>query len=131
VKPAAKKLQLDPDALPPPKAEKQGSSLVWLPWAITGAFAAAATTTGILTLQARSSEESLQDQSRASRQEYEDARSKVERLALMTDILVGLTAASGATALYITLKSSKAERATSATLQIRPVPAGLSLRGQF
>jgi hypothetical protein len=108
-----------PPAPPPPPPERE---VPWIAWGVTGALFAGAVTTGILALSAHSEQTELKESLGATRAKLDDADSKVQTWAIVTDVLTGATLAAAGVSLYLTLKppSSSDDGAGQATLVIRP-----------
>jgi hypothetical protein len=121
----------EPLASEPEPTPKSGSKAPLVAWTVTGALAVATATTGILTLSAQRDENALKGRVDVRRSEFEDARSKVSRFALVTDVLFGLTAVSAGVSIYLTLTPSKKREQTARTIELRPLPSGVLVRGTF
>ena len=111
-------------------------------WAVTGGLAAGAVVTGVLTLGASSELKSLRTSEAPTWRGLEDARSKTQTLALVTDILTGCAVVAGGVSLYFTLAGASspgtkpsAPRAAGAlsrpTVSVGVTPGGATLLGNF
>lgn len=123
-------------AAPPPAAHPRAASQpsrapVYVSWTVTAGLAAATTVVGLLAVDAMSDLDDARKRIPATRAELDAAESKMNRLALTTDILAGATVLAAATALYFTL--SKPSEGTSATgsTRIGFGPAALNFEHRF
>jgi len=101
----------------------------WIAWGVTGALAAGTLTTGIIALGAHSDQTELKESMGASRAELDDADSKVQTWALVTDVLAAATVVSAGVSLYLTLKPPSGQEAVQTTIVIQP--RGVSARVSF
>ncbi len=122
-----------PSPAPAPQAEQpadQGgeSRVPWLAWGVTGALAVGTGVTGGLALSAHGEEQELQQKDGVTKSELEDARSNVERWALVSDVLLAATVVSAGVSLYLTLEPSEDESAPAALIV---APNGIAARYRF
>ena len=110
----------------------------WLGWALTGAFAAGATVTGVLALSANSSLESDRGNLDVSASEVSSQASKVQTLAIVTDCLAGAALITGGISLWLTLRSPAEpegavgpKQARVNALQVGFGPSGISMKAAF
>jgi hypothetical protein len=122
----------------PGRLETGGSSRGALPWALWGGaalLAGGAAVTGVLALGAsKDFDEAKGAPLRPGEDDrYDDARAKMTRLSVATDVLAGLALVTGGAALYFTLKPSRApaESARAPALSAGVGPGGLLVRGAF
>lgn len=116
----------------PPK-----SPVPWICWGITAALAGAATTTGVLALNAASDYDDVRGQfnpnAAAQKSALESADSKAAGFALATDILIGAAAVSAGVSIYFTIRppktSAKADKGERVSLV--PTGRGAGLRYSF
>jgi tetratricopeptide (TPR) repeat protein len=113
---------------PRPRVDPTRREVPWLAWGVTGALGAATVITGALALGAHGDERDAQLRQGVTRDELDGARSKVERLALTTDILLASTLLASGTSLYLTLRPAAPKEGQTA-LQVSP--GFISLRRTF
>ncbi len=104
-------------------------------WAGTGAFAAAAVVTGVLTLRAQGDLRDRRDEFVGDRSALDGDAKKVKNLALATDVLGGLAIAGAAVATVFTLRAAgsgpeapRVEKGAGLRLDVGPTGAWLSGR---
>lgn len=110
---------------PPPDAPPDEAGAPWFGWVMTGVFAAAATTTGVLALSADGSLSDKRDQVGADPGELDSEASRVRTLAIVTDALIAATLITGGITLWMSLDSAEDPRGDQ---QARQRPAGYSRR---
>jgi hypothetical protein len=103
----------------------------WLAWSITGAFAAGSAITGVLALKAHSDQDSTKNRLGVTESDLSSANSKVQHLALATDILLGATAVAGGISLYFTLRSPSPSNPTADQAQLTLLPGRVTARIPF
>jgi len=124
-------------ALPAPTSHASEHSVPWLGWALTGAFAAGATVTGVLALHANSSLADDRNRLEVSNADISSKATKVRTLATVTDGLAAAAVIAGGVSLWLTLGSSGGESdashhgATAKRLQIGLGPSELLMKGAF
>jgi hypothetical protein len=110
-----------------------GNTTVWIGVAATGLLAAGAATTGVLALLAHDDYKKQLDAFPGSASAVDDARSKMNTLALVTDVLGAATVVAGGVTLYLALSrgssASRPHQTGSVELIVRP--RGASLGWQF
>lgn len=130
---------------PADSGEQGRNTVAWTFGGIAAALAVGSLVTGVMALQAeREFEDAVQasgtsssiEQRVAAVAEGEDAASRANGLAVTSDILLGLTAASGTVALVVWLTSTrKQDNRTDRSVQVQPVlgrtAAGMTLQGRF
>lgn len=117
-----------PKPAPSRAAEPPSRAPIYAGLAVTGALAAAATVTGVLSLGAKSDLDAELDKVPGTRGDIDDARSRARTLALATDVLAGAAVvAAGVTVVLVLVRPSAREAAVR--LEIGPGSAGL--RGRF
>lgn len=105
---------------------------VYVSWSVTAALATATTVVGILAVGAMSDLDNERGRVPTTRARIDEADSKMMRLAVATDILAGLTAIAGATALYFTLSKPSTESSSrEGGLHIGFGPTALRLEHRF
>ncbi len=132
--PPASETQPPPDTNTPPNASASADSSSSAPtvaWIITGLLVAGTATTGILALGASNDLQTQRDEPGASRQSLNDAQSKTQSLALVTDVLGAAALVAGGVSLYLTLSSPSDEPASDAKVGLRVAPTGLLVDGTF
>lgn len=102
-------------------------------WSATGALAVATGITGVLALGASSDLSSKLDTFGATRAEVDDARSKTRTLALVTDVLLGVTVAAAGASLYFTLSGGpeSSQEAGAPSLRVGVGLSSLTFAGTF
>ena len=124
--------QASTSKLPPPTREptmepdRGMGTPFWVSLAATGVFAAGSGACGLLALNAESDNDDQLNSSNASKSELEDSKSKTERYALGTDILLGATLLAGGLTVYFALDSDD-----ESSTKVGFTPAGASVSGQF
>ncbi len=116
---------------PPP--EPRSTTPVWIGVAVTGALTAGAVVFGLVTLSAKKDLDRVAGQYGVAPSDVDDARSKVKRDALVTDLL-GLGAILGAgVTTYLALSSGGSSKtgSTSPSVRVGVSPFGASLDGRF
>jgi len=96
------------DGKPAVDSAKHGASahsIPWAGWALTGAFAAGATVTGVLALSANSKLNDDRGNLDVSSSDVNSQSSKVRTLATVTDCLIAAAVVSGGVSLWLTLRS--------------------------
>lgn len=129
------------ETAPPPsggaKLDTESSSAPTIGWVLTAGLAAGAATCGILALGASGDLQTLRDEAGSTRDELDDAQSKTQTLALVTDVLGAAAVVAGGVSLYLTLSSPSGSDASDAapkegaTLRVRPTGSGLLFDGTF
>jgi hypothetical protein len=110
---------------PPPGLQKdQGSSGVWVPWAITGALGVGTLATGLLTLKASGDVDDKLATAGITKAQLDEARSSAKTMGIVNDIFFVGTAIGLTTAIIVTASSGKKAAAT-ATLRVGPGNVGL------
>jgi hypothetical protein len=104
---------------------------VYVSWTVTAGLAAATTVVGLLAVDAMSDLDDARKRMPTTRAELDAAESKMNRLALTTDILAGATVLAGATALYFTFSKSSETSAGQTGTRIGFGPATLRLEHRF
>jgi hypothetical protein len=105
---------------------------VWVPWAGTGALAAATTVTGILAYRASAQQTRLLGRYGVTTTELNAAVSTTHTRALVTDVLGGATiAAAVGSLLYTVLRAPEAPAPTPAALQLSVGPSSIAVTGSF
>lgn len=126
----------DPVKEPPPvdKVERRGPDPAVFAWIATGVLAAAATTTGILGLEAkgRHDEATSHPIDPDDEDEILAMASEAQALFLACDILMVGTAAAFGTSLYLTLHKPKATaKSASGSIEVALLPHAVRLRATF
>jgi len=134
--PARPKSPRSEPAQTPQTAHASPNHVPWLGWTLTGAFAAGAAVTGVITLKKNSSLSSDRQNLSVSPSQVSSRASTVRTLATVTDALAAAALISGGVSLWLTLRSSEnaaAPRANLAsnTLRLGLGPSGVSLDGAF
>jgi hypothetical protein len=113
-------------------------AIPWAAWAVTGAFAAGATVTGVLALSANSKLEDDRGQLDVSSSDVDSQAHKVRTLATVTDCLIAAAVVSGGVSLWLTLRNpsepeaaAEPKKAGVKSLQVGFGPSGLSMKGAF
>jgi hypothetical protein len=115
---------------PPPPPERGLGAPFWVSLGTTAALLGGTTLTGLLAVSAHSTfRDDLQARG-VSHDDVESARSRTKTLALVTDVLGGLTIVGAGLTTYFAV-SAGPPRADQAGLQLRLAPSGLSLLGTF
>jgi hypothetical protein len=122
-----------PITAPPPAAPRRETSAApFVGWTLTGALAVTAGVAGIMALSSADDLSKMRDEPGRSRQDLDDAQSKVKTLALVTDIFAGAAVVAGGISLYLTLSQpSKKEGRAGTTVRLAAKPGGASLTGTF
>lgn len=127
-----------PAAAPGSEPKATAHEVPWLGWALTGAFAASATVTGVLARSANSSLESDRSNLDVSASEVSSQASKVRTLATVTDCLVAATLITGGISLWLTLRSPTepegaegSKKADVKRLKVGFGPGGISMKVAF
>lgn len=123
----------EPPPPPPPTASSSAvappppppRSIPWAGWAVTGAAGAGTLITGVLALAAANDLKEKREGPGQTRPDLDDAASKVGTMALVSDILLGVTVVAGGISLYLTVAggSSSAEPAAEGTVPDSAEPA--------
>ena len=100
----------------------------WLGWALTGAFAAGAAVTGVLTISANSSLSDDRGNLDVSSSDIDSKSSKVRTLATVTDGLIAAAVISGGVSLWLTLRDSDEQ---APPVKVGFGPTGISLKAAF
>jgi hypothetical protein len=116
--------------LPPPPPEKHLGAPFWISLGTTAALLGTTTVTGLLAVSAHSTFNNDIQTRGVSHDEVESARSRNKTLALVTDVLGGLTLVGAGLTTYFALSASP-PKADQASLQVRLSPSGVSLLGSF
>lgn len=127
--PKAPKPPPSPAPTPAPSRGKDDGPTLWPFWMTTGVLGA---TAGVLTVNAYASHQNAneeRDRFGVTEGEYESARDKAERDALIADIAWGVTAVSAGVALYVTLTSD--EPASKEVVRLGAGPGNVQLSGRF
>ncbi len=105
----------------------------WAAWLATGLLAGGTIAAGIATQRSIDKLNEARDRPGASRQELDDKASASYRNAVITDVLLGATAITGAFSLYYTLRrgSSSDTAPTPHRPSVTAVPGGVVVRGSF
>jgi hypothetical protein len=111
----------------------------WLGWALTGAFAAGATVTGVLALSSNSSLEDDRGRLDKSDSDVHSKASKVRALATVTDGLAAAALITGGISLWLTLGSSDhdeepnsaGQKSALKAIQVGLGPGGVNLKAAF
>jgi hypothetical protein len=113
-------------------------AIPWAGWALTGAFAAGATVTGVLALSANSKLEDDRGQLDVSSSDVDSQASKVRTLATVTDCLIAAAVVSGGVSLWLTLRSpsqaeapAESKKAGVESLKVGFAPSGISMKAAF
>jgi hypothetical protein len=101
---------------------------LWTGWLATSAFALGGTATGLWAWSARSDAEASALSSSAAA--LTAANDKTQRLALVTDLLLGAAVISGAASLYFTLQAPPGSE-PGPHVAVEAAPGALRLRGTF
>jgi hypothetical protein len=109
-----------------PETAPASAGVPVLPWVITGVLAAAAGTTGALALKRSSDLNSSRKQPQTDPNHLEDEARKLNRFALVTDILLGATVVAAGISTYLSFSGSK--RGESVSLVVGPGSIGLTGR---
>jgi hypothetical protein len=119
----------EPVEAAPPVHDEPDRTPLYLSWGATGLLAVGSATAGILALSAKSKQEKEKERLGVTEAELDRAASRVKSLALTTDIFMGLTAASAAVAIYITVKAPTSDSKEETALIL--CPRGAVVRGTF
>ncbi len=103
---------------------------VWFAWATVGALAAGTTVTGVLALRQSSSLANDRMTLGVSRSTLDIAQSQTKTLALVTDIIGGVTVIAAGVATYLSLRGTT-DDAHAAGAVIAVLPTGVTLSGRF
>lgn len=114
-----------------PKTTEPSRQIPWLAWGVTGAFAAGAITTGIITMSSASSLDDKRATPNVSKDDLDSASSRTKTFALVTDILIIGTIAAAGVATYLTIKAPKTADTASATVHVGVAGAGFAVFGSF
>lgn len=117
-----------PDAPKTPEAKRE---IPWLAWGVTGAFAAGAAVSGVLTLSASSKLKSDRDTPNVSRDDLDSASSRVKTWALVTDVFLVGTVVSAGVSTWLTFRTPGTKDTARASTTLALTPGGLSLAGSF
>jgi tetratricopeptide (TPR) repeat protein len=118
---------------PPPQPQPPPTPAPATPWvgiALTGVFAAGATVTGLLTLDARRDFNRELAKFPSSEDDSDRARTRMHALAISTDVLAVAALATAAISAYPFVFRSPA-KGTTAALAVRVGPTGVALGGRF
>jgi hypothetical protein len=124
----------DPVTKPPPveSSERRGPDPAVFTWIATGVLAAAATTTGILGLDAKSRHDAEMGRPSPDEDVLAAAKSEAEAFFLACDILMVGTAAAFGTSLYLTLHQPKSSTKSAAgSVEVALLPHAVRLRMAF
>lgn len=110
-----KTVQLDVRIAPDTVAAPPRSVVPYVSWGITAALAGATAVTGVLALGAAKDYDAKTDAFGATKADIEQANSKRKTLALVTDILGGVTIAAVGVSIYFTIKPPKSSSSGSVT----------------
>lgn len=103
-----------PQPRPAPPPEPRSNAPIWIAGITTGALTAGTVVFGLLTLSANSTLKSDADQYPTSGQKMDDARTKVNTLALVTDVLGGAAILGAGITTYLIFSSGSSSRTGSA-----------------
>lgn len=107
---------------------------VWIGWSSAAVLAAGAAVTGILSLDAKAEHEEQIDKLGVTRGELNDTRTRMDALALTTDVLAGAALVAAGVSLYLTLEPSRPrpeEAPPGAALEIYTTGSGAGVRYGF
>lgn len=123
----------DEKRVEPSRGEGGRGALPIVMWSATGALAVATGITGVLALGASGDLSSKLDTFGATRAEVDDARSKTRTLALVTDVLLGVTVVAAGASLYFTLSGGPepSQAAGAPSLRVGVGPSSLTFAGTF
>ena len=116
--------------LPPSVAEEPSRTPFWIGVTATGTLVVATVVLGVLTLGAKSDLDGAVGRFGATTNDIEHARSRVDSLALVTDVLGGAALVAGGITTYLYVSTRPASKAGSAT-QIGFSPGGITLKRAF
>jgi hypothetical protein len=116
---------------PPPAPEPPSNTAVWVGVTVTGAFAAGTVVTGLLALNAKKDFDASVGRYGVEEQEIENARNKTRSLALVTDVLGGLTLLAGGFTVVAAMSAGSAPKERAKAMRIDVTPAGVVARGTF
>jgi hypothetical protein len=124
-----------PETVAPPSVEsteRRGPDPAVFTWIATGVLAAAATTTGILGLDAKGRHDAINGQPNPDEAALAAAKSEAESFFLACDILMVGTAVAFGTSLYLTLHKPKGATTSAAgSIEVALLPHAFRLRGTF
>lgn len=106
----------EPPPPPPPR------NIPWVGWAVTGAAGAATVITGVLALGASNDLKELREGPGQTRASLDDAASKVSTLALVSDVLLGVTVVAGGISLYLTVAGGSSDSPDASAPASGPAP---------
>lgn len=107
---------------------REPASYTWLGWVATGAFVAGATTTGILSLNARADMRSKLE-GPTTEEDVEADRSRARTLGYVTDALAGAAIITAGVTLYFTLK--KPSKKSNGDVRVGFDPGAIRVSGRF
>lgn len=113
-------------AAPPPKRE-----IPWVAWGVTGAFAAGAAITGVITLSSSASLREQRDTPNVSRDDLDAASSRTRTWAVITDVLLVGTVVSAGVSTWLTFRAPPAKDTAAASVSVGVGPTGFALAGSF
>ncbi len=121
----------EPRREPPP--EPRANTAMWIGVGVTGALTAGTVVFGLLTLSAKKDLDGLAGKLDVKTGDMDDARSKVKRDALVTDVLGAAAIVGAGITTYLALSGSGASRtgATAPSVHVAISPFGGSVYGQF
>jgi hypothetical protein len=105
-----------------PLRTRGSSTGMWIGWAVTGALAAGAAVTGIVTLSKDSALEEARGDLAVSNEELENRASEVRTLATVTDALAIGAVLAGGVSLWLTLSRDSGETTTPNVASATPRP---------
>jgi hypothetical protein len=109
---------------PPPTREKSNRERVlWSSWGTTGALAVTTAVLGVMALKADSDQSDLRGKV-TNEKALEDGGSKVDRLGLATDVMLGASVVAAGVSLWLTLRPQKEQR-------VAFTGRGVSYRAEF
>jgi len=114
---------------PPPEASSGGGSTIkWVLWGATGAFAVGTAVTGILTLTAQSNLSAQLNTFPGNSDQIDQTRNQGRALGLVTDGLIAATAVAGGLALWVTLTNHSS---SAPKVDVRVGAGTVQLQGRF
>jgi HEPN domain-containing protein len=114
----------------PPDDKQSSGGAVWVPWVLTGGFAAATVVTGVIALKGSGELTTLHSTKGSTRAQINDAQSSTKTMALVTDVLLGATLAGLATSIVLTA-TGRSSQSAPARVSVRLGPGSAAITGSF